>query len=113
MTVRIMSSTRVPSLPPPPLWRKDFHHAQPLNGLLAALTGGRVHIGDELIAQGLQVHIPQDGEDSLGAHAGHKYLGEAVVKFTVAGFGQQPHLLDVVQIIHGQLQLVGQFGSRR
>ena len=89
---------------------EGLHHPQPLDSLLAALAGGGLHIVDQLVAQSLQVHCPQDGQDGLRAHAGLEDSGVLVLQLPEARLGEQAHFLQVVQLIEGDLQLGRKFG---
>ena len=87
-----------------------FHHAQALYCFLPPLPGGGLHVVDQLVSQGFQVHGAEDGQDGLRAHARLEDTGVPVLEFPVAGLGQQLHLLQVVQLVQGHLQLGVQLG---
>ena len=87
-----------------------LHHAQALDRLLTALPGGGLHVVDQLVSQGFQVHGAQDGQDGLCAHARLEDSRVPILEFPVAGLGQQLHFLQVVQLVQGHLQLGVQLG---
>ena len=71
-------------LHPVPAVTERLYDAQPLDGFLAALTGGGVHLIYELLTQCFKVYGPEDRQNGLGAHAGLKHVTVTLVKLPVS-----------------------------
>ena len=91
---------------------EGLDEAQPLDGLLATLTGARPDLDVERASELLQVHPADDLADRLGAHAGTEHaaaLGAravALVEVAVLHLADGLHRLEPLELVAHLAQLV-------
>ena len=89
---------------------EGLHHPKAFDGLLAPLSGGGLHLEDELLPKGLQVNHPQDGQNRLGAHGGLENAAIGLLQFPIARFGDELMDPQVLQLVDTGLQLLSKLG---
>ena len=90
---------------------EGFDDAEALDGLLAALAGGGLHLFQQRLPHLFQVHFPENVQDGFRAHAGDEAVAEATVEFAESGFGNEHHGSDAVQVVDGRYVVILKLGE--